>query len=134
MILHSDDEQAQQHIAERSRNGEAMTVETNEETAELNERIRTGRIEQGEVDDALTATGSDGPPIGARDLIQARKNDTTLGVANRQQWVVQHVTDDGTVYAREVDSGRNNPRTITLPPENVAEHAHLSYATTAYGV
>src|SRR5699024_1422682 len=73
-------------------------------------------------------------PIGAGDLIQTRRNDSDLGVANRQQWVVQQVTDDGTVYAREVGSGRKNPRTVTLPPEYVAEHAHLSYAATAYGV
>ncbi len=36
----------------------------------------------------MTATGSDGLPIGAGDLIQTRKNDAALGVANRQQWVV----------------------------------------------
>lgn len=66
--------------------------------------------------------------------MQTRRNDSDLGVANRQQWVVQQVTDDGTVYAREVGSGRKNPRTVTLPPEYVAEHAHLSYAATAYGV
>lgn len=55
-------------------------------------------------------------------------------MANRQQWVVQHVTDDGTAYAREVGSSRTNPRTVTLPAEYVGEHAHLSYAATAYGV
>ncbi len=82
----------------------------------------------------MTETGSDGLPIGAGDLIQTRKNDTALGVANRQQWIVQQVTDDGTLYAREVGSSRKNPRTITLPFDYVAEHAHLSYAATAYGV
>jgi conjugative relaxase-like TrwC/TraI family protein len=134
VTLHADDEHAHEHIAKNARNGDAITVATNDEAAELNERIRTGRIEGGEVDDAVTATGSDGLPIGAGDLIQTRRNDTTLGVANRQQWVVQHVTDEGTVYAREVASGRKNPRTVTLPGEYVAEHAHLSYAATAYGV
>ncbi len=134
VTLHSDDEHAREYIAENARDSEAITVVTNDEAAELNERIRTGCIDSGEVDDALTATGSGGLPIGAGDLIQTRKNDTALGVANRQQWVVQQVTDDGTVYAREVGSGRKNPRTVTLPPEYVAEHAHLSYAATAYGV
>ncbi|WP_241698567.1 hypothetical protein [Flaviflexus huanghaiensis] len=100
----------------------------------MNERIRSGRVERGEVDDAVTATGSDGLPIGRGDVIQTRKNDGTLGVANRQQWFVQHVTDDGTVYARETSNGRTNPRTVALPAEYVAEHAHLSYAATAYGV
>ena len=79
-------------------------------------------------------TGSDELPIGRGDLIQTRKNDSDLGVANRQQWIVQHVDNDGTVYAREVGSGRKNPRTVTLPAEYVDEHTHLSYAATAYGV
>ncbi|WP_342745300.1 MobF family relaxase [Compostimonas suwonensis] len=106
VTLHGDEEHAQQHIAENAHDGEAVTVATNDEAAELNERIRTGRIERGEVDDALTATGSDGLPIGVGDLIQTRRNDTALGVANRQQWIVQQVTDDGTVYARETADAR----------------------------
>ena len=134
VTLHADDEHAREHLTAHARDGEAITVATNDEAAALNERIRTGRVEHGEVEDAVTATGSDGLPIGAGDLIQTRKNDTALGVANRQQWVVQHVTEDGTVYAREVGSGRKNPCTVTLPAEYVAEHAHLSYAATAYGV
>ena len=134
VTLHADDEQAREYITAHARGGEAITVATNDEAAALNECIRIGRVERGEVDDAVTATGSDGLPIGAGDLIQTRKNDTALGVANRQQWVVQHVTDDGTVYAREVGSGRKNPRSVALPAEYVAEHAHLSYAATAYGV
>ena len=134
VTLHADEGQAQQHIAEHAQDGQAITVATNDEAAALNERIRTGRVDSGEVNDTATATGSDGLPIGAGDLIQTRRNYTALGVANRQQWVVQQVTEDGTVYAREAGSGRKNPRTVTLPPEYVAEHAHLSYAATAYGV
>lgn len=55
-------------------------------------------------------------------------------MANRQQWIVQQVTDDGTVYAREVGNKDKHQRTVTLPSEYVSEWAHLSYATTAYGV
>lgn len=134
VTLHADDDQAREHITDHARDGEAITVATNDEAAALNERIRTGRIETGEVDDTITATGSDGLSIGRGDLIQTRRNESDLGVANRQQWIVQHVKDDGTVYAREVGSGRKNPRTVALPAEYVGEHAHLSYAATAYGV
>ncbi|MFZ4896485.1 ATP-dependent DNA helicase [Plantibacter sp. Mn2098] len=133
VTLHADDEQVHDYVAAHRRNGEAITVATNDEVAALNERIRTGRVQRGEVDDTVTATGSDGLPIGAGDLIQTRRNDTTLGVANRQQWVVQHIADAGTVYASKVGSGRKNSRTVALPAEYVAEHAHLSYAATAYG-
>ncbi|WP_417555548.1 MobF family relaxase [Microbacterium sp.] len=134
VTLHTDEDAAREHITEHAKHGEAITVATNDEAAALNERIRIGRIESGEVDDTITATGSDGLSIGRGDLIQTRQNNTTLGVANRQQWIVQHVTEEGTVYARETGSGRKNPRSVRLPSEYVREHAHLSYAATAYGV
>ncbi|VEG29963.1 hypothetical protein [Actinomyces howellii] len=100
----------------------------------MNERIRTGRIERSEVDDAVTATGSDGLSIGASDLIQPRENDTRTGVANRRPWIVQHATGDSAVYAREAASGHRRPRAVTLPAEYVAEQTHLSHAATADGV
>ena len=134
ITLHADEDRAREHITDNAQNGEAITVATNDEATALNERIRIGRVERDEVDDAETATGSDGLPIGQGDVIQTRKNDGTLGVANRQQWVIQHITEDGTVYARETSSGRRNPRTVALPAKYVTEHAHLSYAATAYGV
>lgn len=71
--------------------------------------------------------------MGRGDLIQTRKNDTSLGVANRQQWVVQHVEEDGTVWAVEADSERKRERTVRLPAAYVAENAHLAYASTAHG-
>lgn len=134
VALHAEDDAAREHISKNALGGEAITVATNGEATALNERIRAGRVEAGEVDDTSTATGSDELPIGIGDLIQTRKNDTGLGVANRQTWVVQHVEGDGTVYAKEAGSGRKNPRTVALPTEYVREHAHLSYAATAYGV
>src|SRR5699024_1321941 len=132
--LHADEEQARDHITANIPDGEAIAVAANDEAAALTERIRARRVEAGEVDDTITVTGSDELPIGRGDLIQTRKNDTALGVANRQQWIVQHIAEDGTLYAREAVSGRRNPRTVALPPEYVSEHAHLSYAATAYGV
>ncbi|MCQ6325393.1 hypothetical protein, partial [Bacillus cereus] len=76
----------QAHITDNAGAGEAITVATNDEATVLNERIRAGRVEAGEVNDTITATGSDGLSIGASDLIQTRRNDSDLGVANRQQW------------------------------------------------
>ncbi|MFT3862361.1 MobF family relaxase [Micropruina sp.] len=134
VTLHEGDDAGRGHITAHAQEGEAITVATNDEAAELNERIRAGRVERGEVDDTAIVTGSDGLSIGAGDLIQTRKNSSDLGVANRQQWIVQQVAEDGTVYAREVGSERKHLRTVTLPPEYVSEHAHLSYAATAYGV
>ncbi|MFT4122763.1 MAG: MobF family relaxase [Microbacteriaceae bacterium] len=134
VTLHTDEDAAREHITAHAHHGEAITAATNDEAAALNERIRQGRVERGEVDDTVTTVGSDGLSIGAGDLIQTRKNSSDLGGANRQQWIVQHVTDEGTMYAREVGGGGKRLRTVALPAEYVSEHAHLSYAATAYGV
>ncbi len=121
-------------IGSGARDGDAITVATNEEARELNTRIQAERVQRGAVDSTRTSTGNDGLPIGAGDVIQTRKNDSDLGVANRQTWTVQHVADDGTVWAKEHGSGRKHQRTVRLPAEYVAEHTHLAYASTAYGV
>ncbi|MBW1637823.1 AAA family ATPase [Microbacterium resistens] len=132
--LHASDEDVREHIASQRREGEAVTVTSNEEARIVNASIREERVARGEVDDHRTATGSDGLPIGAGDVIQTRKNNTGTGVANRQNWIVQRVEQDGALRVREAGSGRKRQRTVRLPAEYVAEHAHLSYAATAYGV
>lgn len=76
----------------------------------------------------------DGLSIGAGDLIQTRRNDSEVGVANRQTWIVQKVEDDGSLWVRHATSGRKRQHSVRLTAEYVAEHAHLAYASTAYGV
>lgn len=113
----------------------AATVAANDEARSLNDRTRTQRVARGEVDDTLTVGGSDGLPIGAGDVIATRKNDGTLGVANRQTWTVQSIGRDGTVWAVEsADPRKRHERSVGLPRTYVTEHAHLAYAATAYGV
>ncbi|MCT2007607.1 AAA family ATPase [Micrococcus lylae] len=131
--LHDSGEEAREHIAQARQDGEAITVSTNDEARTVNARIREERVSHGAVDDTTTVYGNDGLPIGAGDVIQTRKNNTDVGVANRQQWVVQHVEDDGALSVREAGNGRKRQRTLRLPADYVAEHAHLSYASTAYG-
>lgn len=132
--LHDSGDEALEHIAQARQDGEAITVSTSDEARTVNARIREERVSNGVVDDTTTVYGSDGLPIGAGDVIQTRKNNTDVGVANRQQWVVQHVEDDGALSVREAGNGRKRQRTLRLPADYVAEHAHLSYAATAYGV
>lgn len=132
--LHADSDELQEHIAQNVCDGETVTVASNEDAARLNERIREERIARGLVDDATTTRGSDGLSIGAGDLIQTRRNDTALGVANRQQWIVQRVEPDGSVWVRDAHRERKREHTRHLPAEYIREHAHLSYAATAYGV
>lgn len=132
--LHADGDELREHLAQQARDGETITVASNDDAARLNERIRAERIARGLVDDTTTTAGSDGLSIGAGDLIQTRRNDTILGVANRQQWIVQHVEKDGSAWVRDGHDARKCARTRHLPAEYIREHAHLSYAATAYGV
>jgi len=132
--LHDSDDDLQDAIASTARTGDAITAASNEEAHALNERIRQRRVVRGEVDDTHTAFGSDGLPIGAGDVIQTRRNDAHVGVANRQTWIVQQITEDGDLYVVEAGNARKRERTVRLPAEYVAENAHLAYAVTAYGV
>ena len=132
--LHESAAAVQETIAGTTRDGDAITTATNDEARELNERIRAPRMQRGEVDDTRATTGSDGLAIGMGDVIQTRKNDSRLQVTNRQNWTVQHVAENGTIWAMEVGSGRKHRRTVTLPAEYVSEYTHLSYASTAYGM
>ncbi len=133
LCLHDSPDGAYEQIAQVARDGQAITVATNDEAAALNDRIRTERVARGEVDDVHTTTGSDGLNIGAGDRVQTRHNDTALGVANRQTWTVQHVEKDGTLWVGENNSERKRARTVALPAEYVAMYTHLAYASTAYG-
>lgn len=132
--LHADGDELREHLAKNTRMGEAITVASNEDAAQVNDRIRAERVTRGVVDDTTTTTGSDGLSIGAGDLIQTRRNDTALGVVNRQQWIVQRIDADGSAWVREANDARKREHTRHLPAEYIREHAHLSYAATAYGV
>jgi conjugative relaxase-like TrwC/TraI family protein len=134
IVLHNTDEDVQATMAKTTSTADAITTATNDEARMLNERIRAGRVDRGEVDESRTVFGSDGLPIGTGDLIQTRRNDSTLGVANRQTWSVQHVGDDGALSVVETVNGRKQQRTVTLPAGYVTDDAHLAYAGTAYGV
>ncbi|TAM71387.1 MAG: TrwC relaxase [Microbacteriaceae bacterium] len=132
--LHADEDMVGENIAAHRAEGAAITVATNDDARSLNERIREQRVQHGEVDDARTVAGRDGLSIGAGDVIQTRRNDSRLGVANRQTFTVQHIGRDSTVFAVENTTGRKRQRTVTLPADYVAEHAHLAYASTAHGI
>ena len=138
--LHATAEQAHEQIADATTDAiargtsVAATVATNDEARDLNERVRNRRITAGDVQDPITGTGRDGLLIGVGDVIATRKNDSTLGVANRQIWTVQHVGADGTLTVVEAANARKHQPSVTLPSSYVAEHVHLAYANTGYGV
>jgi conjugative relaxase-like TrwC/TraI family protein len=105
-----------------------VVVDTCEHAAALNAAIRDKLVATGVIDDQHTTSTGNGQSIGAGDRIVTRRNDTGLGVANRQAWTVTAVRRDGrlTITAR----GRGDRE---LPAGYVREHVELGYAATAYG-
>ncbi|WP_354478070.1 MobF family relaxase [Marisediminicola sp. UYEF4] len=134
VVVHNSSEDVHDVIARDASEGDAIIVSTNEEARELNARIREERVRVGLIDDVRTVAGNDGLLFGRGDVIQTRRNDADVQVANRQTWTVKDVGDDGAVWVAENGSGRKHQRTVRLPAEYVAEHTHLAYASTAYGV
>ena len=134
VVLHEDAETLRAAIAAERIDGTAITAATNDEARELNALIREDRVREGVVDDARIVEGSDGLSIGRGDLIQTRRNNSEVGVANRQTWIVQQVGDDGSLWVRDAASERKQQHSVRLHAGYVAEHTHLAYASTAYGV
>ena len=134
VVLHDDTETLRAAVAIERIDGAAITAATNDEARELNALIRENRVREGEVDDARTVEGVDGLSIGRGDLIQTRRNDSEVGVTNRQTWTVQHVGEDGSLWVRDTASERKQQHSVRLHAGYVAEHTHLAYASTAYGV
>ncbi|WP_254359294.1 AAA family ATPase [Microbacterium hominis] len=132
--IHGDEDALRDGVALEHHHGVALTTATMAEASALNARIRDRRVERGQVDDKTTAVGSDGMPIGRGDVIQTRKNDSTLRVANRQTWLVDKVLPGGTIAVVSNVLERGRRARVILPSDYVASNAHLAYASTAYGM
>ncbi len=103
-----------------------VAADTRLKVTELNLAIRDELVRAGAVDNTWTALSSDGL-VGIGDKVVTRRNDTALGVANRDTWTV---TDVGADYSITV-AGRSGRR--VLPASYVRAHVGLGYATTVHG-
>ena len=106
----------------------SVVVDTREHAAALNAAIRDRLVAAGAVHDHRVAVTTDGQRIGAGDMIVTRRNDPTLGVANRETWTVTRTHRGGQLTI--TDTERN---TRELPADYVRKHVELGYATTGYG-
>jgi ATP-dependent exoDNAse (exonuclease V) alpha subunit len=107
--------------------GSKVIADTNEQVKTLNAAIRQHRLTAGKtvLTGALTTAAGDCVSLG--DLITTRRNDRSLGVANRDCWTVTGVDDNGNIAVR----GRGGER--RLPASYVHQHVELAYATTVHG-
>ena len=81
-----------------------------------------------------------GSAIGVGDRVATRRNDPTLGVANRDTWLVTDVQPDGSLRVTQdrqegvTPGNRVGDETHNLPADYVRRHVELAYASTVYGV
>lgn len=109
---------------------QAVSVDTNDTAEAVNEIVREQLVTAGQVDDQMVVHGSDGLRIGVGDQVMTRRNDHTIGVANRMTWTVTALTDDGGAELRNDKRGE----TTTVDAAYIRHHLHLAYASTVHGV
>ncbi|WP_374008527.1 AAA family ATPase [Leifsonia sp. LS-T14] len=108
----------------------AIVAATHAEAQSVSEDIQARRISAGSVDTSRAVFGQAGQPIFVGDVVQTRRNDSTMDVQNRQNWVVRSVTPQHVMLASANDS--TDLRKISH--EYAGSNLHLAYATTVYGV
>jgi conjugative relaxase-like TrwC/TraI family protein len=115
-----------------------LVTASNEQATELSGRIHDELVRLGHVHPQALSTTRDGNPIGAGDLIQARRNDPTIQVDGNPAgggMVTNRLTyrvlgrDDMAGVLRAADS---RGRVAHLPPDYVSEHVSLAYASTVH--
>jgi conjugative relaxase-like TrwC/TraI family protein len=121
----------------------AVVVDTREQAAALGAAIREALVAAGRVDDRQVVITGAGQRVGVGDRIATRRNDRTLGVANRDTWTVTAVGPHGELAV--TPAGRalgevtpavtpTGPAGQVLPAGYATAHVELAYATTAHGV
>jgi exodeoxyribonuclease V alpha subunit len=105
-----------------------VVADTNEQVAALNVAVRERLVDAGRVDDERATSANAGQRIGIGDRVATRRNNTNLGVANRDTWTITGIGRDGSL----VVTGELGER--CLPAGYVAEHVELAYASTVHGV
>jgi len=99
---------------------------------ELNGRARANRVAAGQVAEHGVKVAS-GQTVGVGDHVVTRRNDRHLAtgtgwVKNGDRWVVTATDNDGAMTVRRA----GGHAVVVLPPDYVAEHVELGYATTAH--
>ncbi|MFF2050325.1 AAA family ATPase [Leifsonia sp. NPDC058194] len=108
----------------------ALVTATHSEAQVISAAIQARRLQNGSLSGLRTASGQDGQLLTEGDIVQTRRNDGRTGVDNRQTWSIKTITDDHVVLASTTDA--SDLRKVTTG--YVAEHVHLGYASTVYGV
>lgn len=128
IVLHEDEPSRTTALADDAATTGALVVaDTREQVADLNQAIRGRLVTSGKVDDSRVLVTNGGERIGVGDRVATRRNDHTLGVANRDTWAVTGLRDDGTMHLCGTAGARQ------VPYSYASRDVELAYASTVYG-
>lgn len=111
-----------------------LLAPTRELVSQLNARARADRLSMTAAE-GLEVDLADGNRASVGEVIVTRRNSRKLvlsrsnWVKNGDRWRVERILSDGSLEARHLELGR----TVELPPDYVAQHVQLGYATTVHG-
>jgi len=116
-----------------------LLVDTNEQAARVSAELRAELVRLGRVAEHGVPLGMQGTHAGVGDLVQARYNAWHLagidgnrrGPINRETYRVTEVRGDGGLEVSTAVGDGPGER-IVLPPDYVAQHLALAYATTVH--
>ena len=135
--VHASKEQANQALAEAWAQGAGegqnllICAATNENAQQINTAIHQHHTNTGpgDGDGSGCLVGMDGLPMSVGARIMTRRNDTQLGVLNRQTWIIRQI---GATHTKIQDPAGGH-HTLHVPNEYLQEHAHLGWALTTHG-
>ncbi len=125
IVVHASKSERDAAMAAAGADGDLVVADTREQVADFNTAIR-GRRQTVTENEGVLVTAR-GEQLGVGDRVATRRNDSTLGVANRQTWTVAGVGLDGTLTLR------SNGRDRVVPAAYAARFVELAYATTVHG-
>jgi exodeoxyribonuclease V alpha subunit len=131
IVIHPSDSERTAALAEAGAAGDLVVADTREQVASLNAAIRdqrrAGPATGNSTDADPSLVTARGERVGLGDRVATCRNDPDLGVANRQNWTVARIGEDGHLILR----GRGRDREI--PAEYATRFVELAYATTVHG-
>ncbi|WP_242498311.1 MobF family relaxase [Nocardioides glacieisoli] len=124
VVVHASEVERVAALAARASSGELVVADTREQVARINSMVHHVHARTGEDTDVLITSA--GERIAVGDRVATRRNDSELGVANRERWTVVAAGPDSVEVVG--DAGRR-----VLPAAYARRHLELAFATTAYG-
>ncbi|GAB3988975.1 hypothetical protein GCM10028771_02870 [Nocardioides marmoraquaticus] len=140
IVIHPTDVERLAVLAGLGAAGETLIADTRAQVNALNHHVADLRNDNqtGTPGMAATVAGRGGSLLRVGDQVATRHNDSSLGVANRDQWTITSLiptdgaSSGGKTGAVVVTNDAKGPR--KLPAKYVADHLELAYATTVHGV